>query len=445
MDYFPILQSPLHWYEGMLLLPEHFRYSFARGDALIHYRTIHAHPYSWGIRRLRFNPSALSVGIVELAHVEAIFPDGTVVSYTATQNDTESVQLDLRSADEQLRDHPSRVWLALAASGEEELHAGYRRYRLQQREVLTYGEHEQERSEILVLQPQLQLILSDALPARLIGIPLAEVAWEHEGPSLTPYQPPQLCVDVESPIGKMIEQIIQRMREKAQQLVNRIANPQPGISELVIDEFKFFVACLTSELPLLETLLATNTAHPWTLFNVLALIAGRLAALGTERIPPVFRPYNHTELYASFEQLRRYILRMVAETAIESYLRVPFQLTGSVFTLELKPQWQGSTFILAAQPRTGISPTDMRAWVDSAIIGTDSLLPSLRLRRVLGARRSEVERIPGVVVPRGTILSEIVLDDECAIYGEQLCVENHLRDRSDHMPAELSLYVKIKI
>ena len=35
-------QSPLHWYDGMLLQPEHFRYGFARSDALIHYRALHS-------------------------------------------------------------------------------------------------------------------------------------------------------------------------------------------------------------------------------------------------------------------------------------------------------------------------------------------------------------------------------------------------------------------
>lgn len=371
-------------------------------------------------------------------------PDGAIVWYDATAS-PEPLRIDLRAAAEQLREHPRRIWVALAASGEEELQAGYRRYRLEEVDVLTFGQQQQERSHVLVLQPNLQLVLDDALPARLVGIPLTEVAWEHEAPTVTPYVPPLLSVEVASPLGQMVEQIIERLREKAQQLVNRINNPQPGISELVIDEFKFYVASLTSDLPLLETLLASNSAHPWILFNVLAQIAGRVAALGSERIPPIFRPYQHAELYASFDQLRRYILRMVAESAIETYIRVPFQLEGTAYKTELKMQWQGSTFILAAHPKSGVSPSDMKAWVESAVIGTESLQPSLKLRRVLGARRTEIERIPDVIVPRGTVLYELAFDDDSAIFGEQLCVENYLRERADHAPAELSLYIKVKV
>ncbi|RMF33740.1 MAG: hypothetical protein D6747_06280 [Chlorobiota bacterium] len=351
----------------------------------------------------------------------------------------------MRAAAEQLRDRASRVWIAIAAAGEEELQAGYRRFRLTEQTVLTYGEQGHERLELLVLTPQVQLVLADALPARLVGIHLAEVTWEHEGPALTSYIPPWLQVERDSPLGEAIGHIIQRLRDKAQHFVQRINNPQPGISELVIDEFKFYVACLTSELPLLETLLASNQAHPWVLFNVLALIAGRVAALGGERIPPLFRPYVHTELLASFDQLRRYILRMVTESAIETYLRVPFRLEGGIFKLDLKASWRGSTCILAAHPKPSVTQSDLRGWIESALIGTESLQPSLRLRRVLGARRQEVERIPEVVVARGTLLYEIILDDECAIFDEQLWVENPLRERSDHAPAELSMYVKIEV
>ncbi|MCX8051323.1 MAG: type VI secretion system baseplate subunit TssK [Chlorobi bacterium] len=444
MEQLPTPPPPLHWYDGMLLLPEHFRYSFSRNDALTHYRAMVLNPYSWGILRLRFNMAALTTGFIEVSHVEGIFPDGTVIAYSATDSQ-EPLQLDLRSSAEQLRERPSRIWLALAASDEEELSTGYRRYRLGQRDVLTYGEHGQESSEVTILQPRVQLVLADALPARLVGIPIAEVAWEHEGLALTSYLPPLLHVELDSPLGGIIESIILRLREKAQQLVNRINNPQPGISELVIDEFKFYVASLTAQLPLLETLLASNTTHPWVLFNVLALVAGNVAALGTERIPPLFRPYNHSDVYASFDQLRRYILRMVTEAAIETYLRIPFQLEGTVFKAELKQQWRGSTFIVAAHPKPAVSQSDLQGWIEHAVIGTVSLLPSLKLRRVLGAGRRLVERIPEVVVSRGTVLYEIILDDDCAIFGEHLCIENHLRERSDHAPAELSLYVKVKV
>lgn len=444
MDQLSALQSPLHWYDGMLLLPEHFRYGFARGEALLHYRLMAVHPYCWGVRQYRFNPAALSTGVAELVQLEAVFPDGAVVSYDAVQS-SEPLRIDLRAAAEQLRERPRRIWITLAASGEEELQAGYRRYRLGEAEVLTYGEQQQERSQVLVLEPHLQLVLDDVLPARLVGIPLAEVAWEHEAPTLTPYVPPLLHVEVASPVGQMVQQIVERLREKAQQLVNRINNPQPGISELVIDEFKFYVASLTGELPLLETLLASNRAHPWTLFAVLAQIAGRVAALGSERIPPIFSPYQHDQLYASFDQLRRYILRMVAESALETYIRVPFQLEGTAYKVELRLQWQGSTFILAAHPKPGVSPAEMRAWVESAVIGSESLHASLKLRRVLGARRTVIERIPDVVVSRGTVLYELTFDDDSVIFGEPLCVENHLRERAESAPAELSLYIKVKV
>ncbi|MBL7999787.1 MAG: type VI secretion system baseplate subunit TssK, partial [Candidatus Kapabacteria bacterium] len=244
--------------------------------------------------------------------------------------------------------------------------------------------------------------------------------------------------------GEMSSHVAQRMREKAQFLVSKINNPQQGMSELVIDEFKFFVSCLTESLPLLEGIVATNTSHPYWMYTTLLAIAGRLSSLGSDRIPPQFKAYNHNDLFSSFDQLRKYILRMIAEGVIETFIRIPMRYEAGMYKVELKHQWRDSDVVIAAHPKIGVSSSDLNSWMQSAVIGTEGIHPSLKTRRILGVQRTEIERLPDVLVSKGTLLYAATLDEESVIYGEDLCVENTLKDHADHLPAEMSLYVKVK-
>ena len=69
----------IQWHEGMLLSPQHFQLESARVDALIGWHTLTGAPYSWGVKRLKFDLSLLPSGMVRVLELEAILPDGTAV------------------------------------------------------------------------------------------------------------------------------------------------------------------------------------------------------------------------------------------------------------------------------------------------------------------------------------------------------------------------------
>ena len=73
----------IKWEEGMLLTPQHFQGLAQRGEALLHYHSSAVSPFHWGIRHLEVDTVKLVDGLFSVIELEAVMPDGLVVSYSA--------------------------------------------------------------------------------------------------------------------------------------------------------------------------------------------------------------------------------------------------------------------------------------------------------------------------------------------------------------------------
>ena len=67
--------------------------------------------------------------------------------------------------------------------------------------------------------------------------------------------------------------------------------------------------CLVGALPGFEAVLQSGNAHPYMVYVALCGMAGQLAVLGKEMVPPAFDPYNHNDLYATFRPVLEFIDR----------------------------------------------------------------------------------------------------------------------------------------
>jgi type VI secretion system protein ImpJ len=70
----------IQWHEGMLLAPQHFQWQSQRQEALLHYHSAAMNPFHWGVRHLRIDPVLLVDGTLRVLELEAVLPDGLVVS-----------------------------------------------------------------------------------------------------------------------------------------------------------------------------------------------------------------------------------------------------------------------------------------------------------------------------------------------------------------------------
>src|SRR5438034_9486138 len=83
----------LHWYEGMLLMPEHFQSASRRQEALSGYLAHIASPYAWGVGAI---DSEIVEGVMRVRSLDAVMPDGLVVRYRSDEPNDAPLELDLK-------------------------------------------------------------------------------------------------------------------------------------------------------------------------------------------------------------------------------------------------------------------------------------------------------------------------------------------------------------
>ena len=90
-----------------------------------------------------------------------------------------------------------------------------------------------------------------------------------------------------------------------------------------------------------------------------------------------------------------------------------------------------------------MSDSDVRAWVGEAIIGSGTRIPSLREKRILGAKRwPNPEGYPDLVPTSGLLLFDLQADPACIEPNEDLHIYNPPGPPGKLQPVEIVLYVR---
>ena len=79
------IPEAIQWHEGMLLAPQHLQQLSQRSESLVHYHLHSVTPFFWGIRHLEIDQKRLTTGVFWVVKLEAVMPDGLVVSHQAGQ------------------------------------------------------------------------------------------------------------------------------------------------------------------------------------------------------------------------------------------------------------------------------------------------------------------------------------------------------------------------
>ncbi|EVT85851.1 type VI secretion protein [Pseudomonas aeruginosa VRFPA09] len=215
-----VLPDAVCWHEGMQLLPQHFQLQGLRAEALAARTGQACNPWFWGVTALELDPSALCAGQVRVLHLEAILPDGLPVSVQAGVD--APLEFDLETALAAAEGPLLNVHLAVSPLWR----AGQLlplKGRLQSRvgaplPDLASGEHPEP---ITVWRVSLRLVGDDG-KADSVCLPLLRVAKEGGAYVSLPYVPPTPLVLPESPLGRRVQSLCARAREKALFLGGRL-------------------------------------------------------------------------------------------------------------------------------------------------------------------------------------------------------------------------------
>lgn len=424
----------------MLLAPQHFQQLELRNERLLRHHSSLISPFHWGISRLEFDPAHLMSGVFRVIDLEGIMPDG--LPATLSPEGLRDLQIDLNIYKEDAKRQALTIHLAVLAHRPGNILVNDELARFDSVVGGMVIDENTGDGEIQIprLRPRWQLLVAEAPPSRYVTFPIAKVSFDNEQFILTDYIPPMLSVARGTDLGQLVFSVARELREKATSLSDRIRTRLYDLGATVVLDYQSKIQSLVEGLPYLEALLYTGSAHPFDLYLALCTVAGHVATLGEGRVPPVFLPYDHNNLRPAFEKVVDFIIRMVQEGIRDEWMVIPFLVGDDLFYRQIEETWLARPLVIGVRGADGVSEREIRGWMVEALIGSESVVQSMRERRILGARRLHKEDAEGYTVAKGQILFEIQSDRNYIMPGEPLQIVN-LNGRKN-IVTEIQLFVR---
>jgi type VI secretion system protein ImpJ len=417
---FGVVPDAVAWYEGMLLVPQHFQQAQLQADALLAYHLAALSPYHWGVRRLVLDCPALQGGIFTVQELEAVMPDGLVARRDGRTD--RPLTVDLAKAADTARGGVVTVHLAVRSRTARAASADLARFDCYADEPAADELAVSEPVEISRLRPRLALIVSQARPRGWVSLPLARVRRTENGWALTGTLPPLLSLPTGLPLGDRCARLACTVRSRARGMGRALRRARAAGEQGRAAAAQAGLAALAAALPRLEALVHSGAAHPFSIYLALCDLAGHLAPAGPGRPAPLFAPYDHDDLQGSLQPLLEFCER-AADEVQDAFVLVPFRRHRGSFRLAARPAWSGlEELVVGAVAPPRASARELRDWVARARIASASRMPALAAGDGVGAPREVVPPPPGMTGGDGRIWFRVAVDRAFVVPGERLQV-----------------------
>jgi type VI secretion system protein ImpJ len=429
------------WHEGMLLAPQHFQQADARLDALVAWHSLAANPFGWGVRRLSIDSALLHAGTLRILELDAIFPDGTAVSYSSQNASHGTLELDLTPHAEALADRAMKAYVTLPVARGAKSRGTPTRFRSVEAQPVEDEISEAVAADVPRMVPNLQLSVGNAPSGLFVSLPLGTVLKENELIHMGPQLPPLLEMPKDNEFWERIAGLAGQLRAKAAFLAKQTSVPSSKAEDrLAYLEHKDRLRNLLAGLPTVEAVLRTPHLHPYPLYLALCGLLGPLAMLRPGALPPVPPVYDHADPLGTLTPLLQALEEGLHEVS-QDYRELKFEFRHGAFEMVMQPEWLDKRLVVGLR---GQPEKDLLAWMEGAIVGSQSAYPSLRERRVLGATRQMIESADelGVRASTGYTLFAIQANPSLTLPGQPLIISNSTESAVAQRPQELVLFVK---
>lgn len=425
------IPEAIQWYEGMLLAPQHFQQFALRHEELIHYHTMMIAPFHWGIHHLKIDEDALVSGLLRVLELEAVMPDGLIISHEF--HDGEELEVNLKDYTEEVKQNEMVVYLALPVKKPIAVKGDLPRYdAVEGAEVPDANVEGGRKIPIPRLRPRICLqVTSEMLPSKYVGFPFLKVKYEDDKFTRTEFIPPYLITP--SQIHDQCADIDLRLREQARLLLEESKLPSLVKNTLIRD--------LVAALPYFEAILKTEKSHPYTMYLALCSLAGHLATFGP-KLPPEFDAYNHNDLYSTFHHVIEFIYQMIKNVPIR-FSAFRFRFDNGIFRLSFKGEWPKRGLIIGVRRQRELLESAVINWVAGCLIGSASKISSMRENRILGVGRRMVEGGESLAPAGDETLFALEDDSEFIEKNEVLQIWNPDDLDNAQRLVEINLYVPI--
>lgn len=416
------LPELIEWHEGMLLTPQHFQQFAARAELLTHFMSGQSGSFTWGVLNLKIDEQALAGGVFRILNVDAIMPDGLLAIGGSERG------VDLEFNLQKAEGDPTRIYLAVPREAGLYSRSDYSRYQAvaAKNELTTDDVSGGDSTVIPRIRPRLRLLGGEASLSGMTALPIIEFGRQGTVCKPTQYIPPFLRMKPGSPLAQLCAPVRKMVREKATELASKLSPNAKNSDQAGLQQLQWLV----SGLPVVEALLESEQTHPYQLYLAFCSMAGSVAFLSNARVPPIFRPYNHNDLFASFEEVIEFIRLALSQGLIDNWVGKEFTLAQSQNgvradagkrrleqSFEISPSldevfgesvdFSSPFFGLMLLSAPGVSPNELIEWGESCLLATEDLISDLELSRSKGAICENVDSLEDLVPAPNSVLFRV--------------------------------------
>lgn len=398
---------PVHWYEGMLVLPHHFQAADQFHLEWLASQTDWLSPYAYGIAEIEFQEEALSNFEVRIPRLRARLKDGTLLS---VPENAFLDKVDLRPVFEENRE----VYLHLAvpqvtpgkANATRVAHNGERR-------LLVVGEEWEDRNdggnprtiETQRYNAQLLVLSSTESPKGYESVPIAKLQRserENAVPEISDdYIPPllncscwsgltdRILLSITAQLGSFIKSQAEYLRthggwsEANQPQIRRAINKLQAVN---------------TAYPVLVQLVEGRGVSPFQMYGECCRLLGQLSLFRDDWQAPELPLYDHEDLGRIFRAIQLELNAVLkGEGPSQQVQRFPFLGVQQWMEVALDPNWFGGGRKFFVGVRSDLPPERLELlfserWLDWKLGSTRTILQIYRNAEA-GLR---LTRVPGV-------------------------------------------------
>ena len=400
---------PLHWNEGMLVLPHHFQAFEADMAERVAKSRDWTAGYAYGLRRLRIEADALAAFHFRVSELQARLRDGTLLSIPGNGH---LGMLDLKPALAEANETYLHLAIPETVSGRPvadrpgtavDGDAARFTVRLQEWEDQSRGGNARELevrsyNAVLLARPDL------TAPLGYESIPVAKVVRgvdDNAAPKLDPhYIPPLLACDAWTPL---LRDVLGAIEAQFSSFIDSQADylrTHGGWSEANQPQVRRAIMHLQAVNgchPYLGQLAGARGVSPWLAYAELCRFVGQLSLFRRDWRPPQLPAYDHDDLGRIFRNVKIELERCLGgETTDTKVQRFPFQVVQDWLEVDLKPEWTRGGHGLFVAVRSELNPELLEVlfsdrWLDWKLGSTRTIdqiyrnaEPGLKLQRVVG-------------------------------------------------------------
>jgi type VI secretion system protein ImpJ len=331
-------ENKVVWSEGLFLQPQHLQQQERYLERVVRGATAGVVPFAYGLTHLTIDTDLLALGKFAVRSASGILPDGTPFNIPDDTDHPPTIDVP-----ETVKNSvvylvlPSRLQDAVDTVSADRLETAAR-FSSGEREVIDTTSDNRSVATVPIAKLRIRYALEHESRAGHVAIGLATVVEVRPDKAVVldeAYIPPVMLCNVSPLLAGFLTQLQGLLHHRAEALAGRVSDSATrGAAE--ISDYLILQVCNRYEPLITHMTAAAGQIHPESLYRVLLSLAGEIATFTeTRKRPPVFPPYRHDDLNATFRPVIA-ALRQALSTVISSNA-VPIPLQERKYGIRVGP------------------------------------------------------------------------------------------------------------